>query len=80
MTTAAKTPATKVPAASAEALQHFSARLAFETDVSDVAADLAAGAPGMVVVDTRSLDCWNQGHVPGAIHLPTAQIAKQPPG
>jgi len=75
-TTAAQSAATKVPAASAEALQHFSARLAFETDVSDVAADLAAGAPG-TVVDTRSLESWNHGHVPGAIHLPTAQIAKQ---
>ncbi len=31
----------------------------------------------MVVIDTRSLESWNQGHVPGAIHLPTAQIAKQ---
>ena len=74
-TTAAQSPATKA-AAGAEALQYFSARLAFETDVSDVAADLAAGAPGMVV-DTRSLESWNQGHVPGAVHLPTAQIAKQ---
>lgn len=76
-TTAAQSPATSAPAANTEALQHFSARLAFETDVSDVAADLAAEAPGMLVVDTRSLESWNQGHVPGAIHLPTAQIAKQ---
>jgi len=66
-TTAAQSPATRAPAANAEALQHFSARLAFETDVSDVAADLAAEAPGMLVVDTRSLESWNQGHVPGAI-------------
>ena len=76
MTTAAQSPATRAPA-NAEALQHFSARLAFETDVSDVAAELAAGAPGMLVVDTRSPESWNQGHVPGAIHLPTAQIAEQ---
>jgi rhodanese-related sulfurtransferase len=71
-TTAAQSPATN-----AEALHHFSARLAFETDVSDVAADLAAGVPGIVVVDSRSLESWNQGHVPGAIHLPTAQIAQR---
>lgn len=75
-TTAAQSPATRA-AANAEALQYFSARLAFETDVSDVAADLAAEAPAMLVVDTRSLESWNQGHVPGAIHLPTSQIAKQ---
>jgi rhodanese-related sulfurtransferase len=76
-TTAAQSPATRAPAANAGALQHFSARLAFETDVSDVAADLAAEAPGMLVIDTRSLESWNQGHVPGAIHVPTSQIAKQ---
>ena len=76
-TTAAQSPATRAPAANAEALQHFCARLAFETDVSDVAADLVAGAPGMLVVDTRSLESWNQGHVPGAIHLPRPKIATQ---
>ncbi|MFC9971955.1 rhodanese-like domain-containing protein [Spirillospora sp. NPDC127200] len=67
---------TAVPAApSAEAVAHFAARLAFETDVSDVAAHLAAGSPGIVVVDSRSTESWDQGHVPGAVHLPTAQIA-----
>jgi rhodanese-related sulfurtransferase len=69
---------TAVPAAaSAEALLHFSARLAFETDVSDVAADLEARAPGLVVVDSRSAESWAQGHVQGAIHLPTAEIASR---
>ncbi|CNE62764.1 Rhodanese-related sulfurtransferase [Mycobacterium tuberculosis] len=65
-----------VPAAAPdEARRHFAARLAFETDVSDVAADLAAGAAGIVVVDTRSAESWAQGHVQGAVHLPTAEIA-----
>ncbi|MDL4816751.1 rhodanese-like domain-containing protein [Actinomadura opuntiae] len=69
---------TAVPAASAdEARRHFAARLAFETDVSDVAADLAAAAPGIVVVDTRSTESWAQGHVDGAVHLPTADIAER---
>ena len=77
MTTTTESPATRAPAANAEALRHFSARLAFETDVSDVAADLAAEASAMLVVDTRSLESWNQGHIPGAIHLPRAQIAQQ---
>ncbi|MFG3437903.1 rhodanese-like domain-containing protein [Nonomuraea sp. NPDC047897] len=67
---------TAVPAAgNAAAIAHYAARLAFETDVSDVAADLAAGAPGLVVVDSRSLESWRQGHVRGAVHLPTAEIA-----
>ncbi|MFB4304846.1 rhodanese-like domain-containing protein [Actinomadura sp. GTD37] len=58
-----------------DARRHFAARLAFETDVSDVAAHLAAGAPGIVVVDTRSAESWAQGRIPGAVHLPTAEIA-----
>ncbi|MEV7319607.1 rhodanese-like domain-containing protein [Streptomyces sp. NPDC093970] len=66
------------PAAPAEAAAHFRARLAFHTDVSDVAAALAAdGDPGFVVLDSRSTGSWDQGHVPGAVHLPTALIAEQ---
>ncbi|GAA4305571.1 rhodanese-like domain-containing protein [Actinomadura luteofluorescens] len=67
--------ATPAPATADEALRHFAARLAFETDVSDVAARLAEGTPGIVVVDTRSTESWAQGHVQGAVHLPTAEIA-----
>ncbi|MET9020084.1 rhodanese-like domain-containing protein [Actinopolymorpha sp. NPDC004070] len=65
-----------VPAASpADALAHFAARMSFETDVSDVHADLEAGVPNLVVVDVRSDEAWEQGHVTGAIHLPTNRIA-----
>ncbi|WP_067450822.1 rhodanese-like domain-containing protein [Actinomadura macra] len=60
-----------------EAVRHFSARLSFETDVSDVAADLAAGMENIVVIDSRSLDSWEQGHVVGAVHLPTREIAER---
>ncbi|MEZ0093181.1 rhodanese-like domain-containing protein [Streptacidiphilus sp. EB129] len=67
------------PAAPAEAAAHFAARLAFEADVSDVHADLASGAPGIVVVDSRSAASWAQGRIPGAIHIPTAQIAELAP-
>lgn len=63
------------PAAPAQALAHFTARLSFECDVSDVHADLEAGVPGLVVVDSRSAESWAQGHLPGAIHLPTREIA-----
>ncbi|SEG75627.1 Rhodanese-related sulfurtransferase [Thermomonospora echinospora] len=71
---------TAAPAASpAEAVAHFTARLAFETDVSDVAADLAAGVPGVVVVDTRDGRGWDQGHVLGAVHIPTRDIAARAP-
>ncbi|MBB5869089.1 rhodanese-related sulfurtransferase [Allocatelliglobosispora scoriae] len=73
------TTATTTAADPATAIAHFSAKLSFETDVSDVHAALAAGTPGIVVVDTRSLDGWEQGHVPGAVHLPTAEIAARAP-
>ncbi|GAA4901037.1 rhodanese-like domain-containing protein [Streptomonospora salina] len=69
----------KPAAAPAEAAAHFAARLAFESDVSDVHADLESGAPGVVVVDTRSDAAWDQGHIPGALHIPTARIADLAP-
>ncbi|GAA2756941.1 rhodanese-like domain-containing protein [Actinopolymorpha rutila] len=63
----------------ATALAHFAARLSVETDVSDVHADLEAGAAGLVVVDVRSNEAWEQGHLPGAIHLPTNRISTDGP-
>ncbi|MET8684424.1 rhodanese-like domain-containing protein [Streptomyces sp. NPDC004732] len=66
------------PASPAAAAAHFGASLAFHADVSDVAAALAEdGDPGFVVIDTRSTASWDQGHVPGAVHLPTALIPEQ---
>jgi rhodanese-related sulfurtransferase len=49
--------------------------LSFETDPSDVAADIGAGVTGWVLIDSRSQESWDQGHVAGAVHLPTAEIA-----
>jgi rhodanese-related sulfurtransferase len=57
------------------AIEHFTERLTFETDVSDVHAALEAKTPGFVVVDSRGPQAWAQGHLPGAVHLPTAEIA-----
>ncbi|MEW2292448.1 rhodanese-like domain-containing protein [Streptomyces sp. NPDC006743] len=68
------------PATHAEAAAHFWASLAFHADVSDVAAALAdGGEPGFVLVDCRSTEAWDQGHVPGAVHLPTALVPEQAP-
>ncbi|WP_307840429.1 rhodanese-like domain-containing protein [Streptomyces sp. G44] len=76
---AASNPVLRIPPASpAAAAAHFGASLAFHADVSDVASALAEGGdPGFVVIDTRSTASWDQGHVPGAIHLPTALIPEQ---
>jgi rhodanese-related sulfurtransferase len=62
---------------SAAAIAHFRGRLGFESDVSDVAAALAEAEPGFVLVDTRNDASWAQGHVPGALHLPTRRIAAE---
>ncbi|MFC1416275.1 rhodanese-like domain-containing protein [Streptacidiphilus cavernicola] len=79
-TTAATGAVLGVPAAApAVAAAHFAARLAFEADVSDVRADLLAGVPGLVVVDSRSEASWDQGHIPGALHIPTARIPERAP-
>jgi rhodanese-related sulfurtransferase len=51
------------------AAEIFAERLATQTDVSDV----RQAMPG-VLVDTRSKAAWDQGHIPGAVHLPTAEI------
>ncbi len=59
----------------ADAAAHFARRLAVETDVSDVHAALESGAPGFVLVDTRSAESWAQGAVPGAVHLPGRELA-----
>ncbi len=65
----------ETPAAAPDAaVAHFSGRLSFEADVSDVHADLEAGVPDLVVVDSRDRVAWRQGHVPGALHLPTREI------
>jgi rhodanese-related sulfurtransferase len=64
-----------VPAAAPPlAARHFLARLSFETDPSDLAADLAAGVAGLVVVDTRGPDAFAASHIPGAMNLPHAII------
>ncbi|KAB8167023.1 rhodanese-like domain-containing protein [Streptomyces sp. 3MP-14] len=76
-TPAPSAPLQHPPAPPAEAVAFFAARLAHQADVSDVHAALESGNPGFTLVDTRSPDAWDQGHVPGAIHLPRAEIAER---
>lgn len=60
----------------AAALEHFAAKLRYETDPSDVAAALAAG-DRFVLVDTRGHAAWHQGRAVGAVHMPTSEIVER---
>lgn len=64
-----------------DAVRHFRGRLSYETDVSDVhaalEAELHAEDRGFVLIDSRGDAAWAQGHVPGAVHLPTRQIRER---
>lgn len=65
------------PASPMVAARHFVARLAFETDPSDLAADLAAGAAAdgrIIVIDTRSPAAYDLAHIAGARNLPHATV------
>lgn len=56
------------------ATDFFTAKLAYETDPADLAAERAAGnAP--LLVDTRSGPSWIAGRIPGAVHIPNAELA-----
>lgn len=68
----------EVPAAPSDiALQHFKARLTFETDCSDVHASQQAGQVDFVLVDVRGPLAYERGHVSGAINLPTRTLAAE---
>ena len=58
---------------SLSAADFFAAKLAYETDPTDLAAERAAGA-GPIVIDTRSAASWSQGRIPGAVHIPNADL------
>lgn len=68
------TAVTEVPAApAADAVAHFAASFAFETDCWDVHDALARGAD-FVLLDVRSAAMFERGHVPGAVSLPHGKI------
>ncbi|MFS2127320.1 rhodanese-like domain-containing protein [Pseudomonas sp. Pseusp97] len=58
----------------ADALAHFSHRLAFETDCSDVNHALQNGEQDFILLDVRNAVAFARGHVPGALNLPTREI------
>ena len=61
-------------AASQDAVSHFGDMLRFETDCWDVHHDLVSGTDAFVLLDVRSPDLFDGGHVPGARNLPHGRI------
>ena len=58
------------------AAEFFAAKLQYETDPSDLAADRAAGR-ALLVLDVRSDASWSQGRIPGAVHIPNNDLAER---
>ncbi|WP_091037242.1 rhodanese-like domain-containing protein [Microbacterium oxydans] len=56
----------------------YTAKLAYETDASDVRAAQKAGE-NIVIVDVRSDEAWAQGRVAGAVHMHYSEIADRAP-
>lgn len=61
-----------------ERSDYYAAKLAYETDASDVHAALKAGE-SVVVIDVRSDEAWAQGRVAGATHMHYSEIATRAP-
>lgn len=59
-----------------DAISYFSAKLAHETDASDVHAAQKDGE-AFVLIDVRSDAAWKQGRIAGAIHLRRQEIAER---
>ena len=59
-----------VPAAEPQiALKHFQQQFQFETDCWDTHEALMQDNPGFVLLDVRSKELFDKGHIQGAIHL-----------
>ena len=67
---------TETPAASSlDALQYFEAQMALTTDCWDVHESMSRGEADFVLLDVRSRECFREGHVPGSVGLPHAEIS-----
>lgn len=65
----------ELQAAAPEAVvEHYTKRLAFETDCYDVHELLGDNRQDFVLLDVRGPTLYEKSHVPGAINLPHAKI------
>jgi rhodanese-related sulfurtransferase len=64
-------------AAAAETERYFEARLAHETDCSDVWKAIDEGTIDFVIADCRTLGSYTKTHLPGAVSLPWVEITEE---
>lgn len=57
---------------------YFAAKLAYETDASDLYTRQKA-SDDVVVIDVRSDEAWAQGRIPEAVHMHYSEIATRAP-
>lgn len=78
MKTRLKNFVTQVPTQDpAQALRHFEAKLAHETDCWDVHATEELEERGFVLLDVRSREAFEKGHLPGALNIHHATLTEQ---
>lgn len=64
-------------ASSPDALAHFESLMRFETDCWDVHHAISNGLQDFVLLDVRSLEAFEAGHVDGAISFPYSKINEE---
>jgi rhodanese-related sulfurtransferase len=67
---------TITPAPSPVALKHFESLFEFETDCWDVNQAMSTGQVDFVLLDVRSHEYYEKGHLKGAISLPHGKIVE----
>ena len=78
MTVRLKNFVTSVPTEAPElAAAHFQAKLTHETDCWDVHATEGLEDRGFVLLDVRSKEAFERGHLPGALNLPQATLTEE---
>ena len=65
------------PAQSDIANAFFSNKLSFETDCSDVYADIKSGNNDFLLLDVRSVEAYEKSHAVTALSLPHATITQE---
>ncbi len=59
-----------------EQIDHYEAKLAFETDSWDVKVSLESGE-SIIVIDARSPEAYQKEHIPGAINIPHRKMNEE---